>query len=61
MSTKKGLGKGFDVLMPVSVNVDTVTAGIGEKVHRLALDVVVPKQDQPRQYFDERALDQLAN
>jgi ParB family chromosome partitioning protein len=60
MSTQKGLGKGFDVLMPVGINVSTVAAGVGEKVHRLALDVVVPKQDQPRQYFDTAALDQLA-
>lgn len=60
MSANKGLGKGFDVLVPVGVNVGTVTAGAGEKVHRLALDVVVPKQDQPRQYFDDSALDQLA-
>lgn len=60
MSANKGLGKGFDVLMPVSVNVATVAASAGEKVHRLALDVVVPKQDQPRQYFDDKALDQLA-
>ncbi len=56
----KGLGKGFDILVPVGVSVDTVAAGVGEKVHKLALDIVVPKQDQPRQYFDERALDQLA-
>jgi len=60
VSANKGLGKGFDVLMPVSVNVATVAASAGEKVHRLALDVVVPKQDQPRQYFDDKALDQLA-
>lgn len=60
MSTQKGLGKGFDVLMPVGINVSNVTAGVGEKIHKLALDVVVPKQDQPRQYFNEVALDQLA-
>lgn len=57
----KGLGKGFDALVPVSVNITNVAAGVGEKVHRLALDVVVPKDDQPRQYFDESQLDQLAH
>jgi ParB family chromosome partitioning protein len=56
----KGLGKGFDILVPVGIDVSTVAASSSEKVHRLALDVVVPKQDQPRQYFDEPALDQLA-
>lgn len=56
----KGLGKGFDVLVPIGVDVGTVSAGAGEKVHKLALDIVVPRQDQPRQQFDEAALDQLA-
>lgn len=60
MSTK-GLGKGFDVLVPVGMDIGTVTASAGEKVHRLALDVVVPRQDQPRQRFDEAALNQLAH
>ena len=59
--TNKGLGKGFDALVPVGINVTNVAASAGEKVHKLALDVVVPKQDQPRQYFDESALDQLAH
>lgn len=57
----KGLGKGFDVLVPVGMDIGTVTAGAGEKVHRLALDVVVPRQDQPRQQFDDAALNQLAH
>ena len=57
---QKGLGKGFDALVPVGLSVATVTAAAGDKVHKLAVDVVVPKQDQPRQYFDESTLDQLA-
>lgn len=61
MSTAKGLGKGFDILMPISVNVSNVAASAGERVHRLSVDTVVPKQDQPRQHFDDLALNQLAH
>lgn len=57
----KGLGKGFDALVPVGLNVDIVATGAGDKIHRLAVDVVVPKSDQPRQNFDEAALNQLAH
>jgi ParB family chromosome partitioning protein len=57
----KGLGKGFDVLVPVGLDVSVVTAGAGDKVHHLALDVVVPKDDQPRRNFDTQALNQLAH
>lgn len=56
----RGLGKGFDILVPVGVNVANVTAGNQEKVHKLAIDVVVPKANQPRQNFDEKLLKELA-
>lgn len=57
----KGLGKGFDALVPVGLDVSAVAAHTGERVHVLAIDTVVPKQGQPRQFFDEATLDQLAN
>jgi ParB family chromosome partitioning protein len=60
VSKGKGLGKGFDVLVPLNVDVDSVTAGAQEKVHKLALDIVVPKDNQPRQRFEEEALKELA-
>ena len=56
----KGLGKGFDELIPVGVNIATITASPNERIHRLAIDIVVPKSDQPRQYFDEEKLRELA-
>jgi ParB family chromosome partitioning protein len=59
-ANKRGLGRGFDVLIPVEMDVSGVTAGVHEKVHKLALDVVKPKDDQPRQGFDEEALQGLA-
>lgn len=57
----KGLGKGFDALVPVGIDVDIVAASSADKIHHLAVDIVVPKADQPRQNFDEAALNQLAH
>jgi ParB family transcriptional regulator, chromosome partitioning protein len=54
------LGKGFDILVPVGLNVSDVAASSHEKVHKLAIDIVVPKKDQPRRSFDQKALDELA-
>lgn len=56
----KGLGKGFDILVPVGVDITEVTAGVHEKVHKLAVDIVVPKDNQPRKNFDETTLNELA-
>ncbi len=56
----KSLGKGFDILVPVGLDVSGVAAGSHEKVHKLAIDIVVPKKDQPRKNFDVQALNELA-
>jgi ParB family chromosome partitioning protein len=61
VSAKKGLGKGFDILVPKGLDVADVTAGSHEKVHRLAVDIVVPKSDQPRKNFNEKTLNELAD
>ena len=60
MATNKGLGKGFDVLIPKGFSLSTVTANSDERVHRLAIDTIVPKPDQPRKHFDQLQLEQLA-
>lgn len=60
-NVRKSLGKGFDILVPLGVDVNNVAAGKQEKVHKLALDIVVPKSDQPRRYFDEVAMQELAD
>jgi ParB family transcriptional regulator, chromosome partitioning protein len=60
MSVKKGLGRGFDSLVPQGTSVDIVVTPKTEKIHQLAIDVVRPKTDQPRQHFDEQLLAQLA-
>lgn len=60
-SQKKGLGKGFDVLVPAGFDVQLVAAAPEERIHKLAIDIVKPKADQPRQHFDESALNDLVN
>jgi ParB family chromosome partitioning protein len=62
---KKGLGKGFDALIPddlVNSEFDT-TAVEDEKVSDLrvlAINDVTPDPDQPRRHFDNEQLEQLA-
>ena len=64
--TKRGLGKGFESLIPtdlVEEDFDT-TAAEDEKISDLraiAIDAVVADEDQPRRHFDEEALEALAD
>lgn len=60
MSKSNALGKGFESLVPVNIQVGTVAAPKSERIHKLSIDTVVPKQGQPRKNFDDSALDQLA-
>ncbi len=60
MAMKKGLGRGFDSLVPQGTSVEGVLTPKTEKIHQLAIDIVRPKSNQPRQNFDEQLLDQLA-
>ena len=62
---KKGLGRGFESLIPTNLIDETFdpTAQQDEKVSHLrdiAIDKVVPDPDQPRRFFDETALNELA-
>ena len=60
MSTgKKGLGRGFDVLIPQDVDT-TILFDDHEKVQKLSVNSLIPNPDQPRTTFDEEALKQLA-
>ncbi len=61
MSKLKGLGTNFETLVPVGVDVDIVVSAPEHKIHKLALDAVKPKQDQPRQYFNQAELEKLAH
>lgn len=63
--SKRGLGRGFDTLIPTQVLEEEFdpTSHEDEQVSQLRhlrVDSVVPNEDQPRRHFDEEALDELA-
>ena len=65
MSIKKGLGRGFDSLIPTELLDESFdpTADQDEKVsdlRQIKLSQITADPDQPRRYFDEIALDELA-
>src|SRR6266851_4935761 len=66
---KRGLGRGFDTLIPTSIVEDEfdVTAKVDEGGHRtgdairmIPVEMVDPNPHQPRKNFDESALQALA-
>jgi len=60
MSAKKsGLGRGFDGLIPKSLEIDSV-ASPGEQVKQISLSKIHANVDQPRKEFDQAALEELA-
>lgn len=55
---RRALGRGLDALLPVSA--DKAPAGFGDKsVFTCPIERIVPMKGQPRQHFDERALEEL--
>ncbi len=65
MANKRGLGRGFDSLIPTDVLDEAFdpTAGVDEKISELrqiAITEIHPNPDQPRKHFDEEALQALA-
>lgn len=60
MSVKKtkGLGKGFDALMPQGVG--SVLNKNTARVQELFITVIEPNKDQPRREFDETTMNELA-
>lgn len=57
---KSGLGRGFDALIPQDFD-KSILLEENEKIQQIELDKLIPNPDQPRQHFDEAALDQLAS
>lgn len=60
---KTGLGKGLDALFTDNLlsneivnNVENTT----DKIHKIKVMEIEPNRDQPRRFFDEEALDELA-
>ena len=66
MSVKRGLGRGFDSLIPTDVIDESFdpTAEQDERVSELrhiSLSVIRPDEDQPRKMFEEEAILELAH
>lgn len=66
MPGKKGLGRGFDSLIPTDLIDESLdpTAAQDEKLsdlRELNIDDVSPDPDQPRRLFDEEALNEMAD
>lgn len=60
MSVKKsGLGKGFDALIPQDFD-KSIIFDDQERVQKVAVEDLEANPNQPRQYFDKSALEQLA-
>jgi len=61
MTTKKSvLGKGFDVLMPTDFDASLLEKQ-GERVQNLYITTIFPNPNQPRRFFEDLALEQLAD
>lgn len=56
---KRGLGRGFDVLMPQGIDNDLLEKS-KDRVQNVFVSDVMPNPDQPRREFDETALKELA-
>ena len=62
MSTKgntSGLGRGFDSLLPQEFDA-SILLDKGEEVRQVPVEAIRPNSEQPRKYFDEVALKELA-
>ncbi len=60
-SKKRGLGKGLDALLGNRAETDAATASTDASLHSLAVDLIQRGQYQPRQDFDNAALEELAS
>lgn len=59
MAAKSGLGRGFDSLIPQNFD-NSLLLDEAERVQRLPIAKIQPDKDQPRQHFDQEALNELA-
>ncbi len=57
--TRRGLGKGFDALLPTNFD-NSILAKQEDRIQKLLISDIIPNKTQPRQHFDIEALDELA-
>lgn len=55
----KGLGKGFDVLIPTEFDASLLVDS-SERIQKLLVSNISPNPDQPRKHFDDQAIAELA-
>jgi ParB family transcriptional regulator, chromosome partitioning protein len=55
----KGLGKGFDVLIPTEFDTSLLVDS-SERIQKLLVTDIIPNPDQPRRHFDEQGIAELA-
>jgi ParB family transcriptional regulator, chromosome partitioning protein len=60
VNKKSVLGRGFDVLMPTGLDTSLLESDT-ERVQNLSIKLITPNPDQPRRFFDDLALEQLAD
>ncbi len=60
MAQQHGLGRGFDSLIPQNFDASILVAE-DERVQKIAIEQLFPRAEQPRQHFDETALEELAD
>lgn len=58
-SQKKGLGRGFDALLPSDFDA-SILVDSSERIQKIRVISIKPNPDQPRKDFDKEAIDQLA-
>lgn len=56
---KSGLGKGLEALIPTDFDT-SLLMGAEDRVQNLFITEILPNPDQPRRYFDQAALEELA-
>lgn len=57
---KSGLGRGFDALIPKDFD-KSLVLDEHERIQKLATETLQANPDQPRQHFDQNAIEQLAS
>lgn len=58
--TKRGLGKGFEALLPLDFD-KSILLSPEDRIEKIPLDKLKPNPGQPRRHFDEDALNELAS
>lgn len=59
---KRGLGKGLEALIPDMVSLNVVEEKVDEdRIQMLPLDKIYPNPDQPRKFFNQDHLNELAS